>query len=362
MDAPEPMPAPLPVVDARPGYSILGSHLTPIAEYLSDPAVSEVSLNEPGRAWIERIGSRHMIPVEVPEYTPDKLARIANAVASESNQHFSENTPLLSARIKAGGRIQIVGPPVSSSICFSIRQSVRRKFSLSDYKKIGYFDGVVTRDADALTPMDRELLQLHKSDDLETFFRKAVAYKRNIVVSGATSSGKTTFADGLLMEVDPHERIITIEDSRELDPPQENHLAMVASRGGQSRAQVDMVSLLEASLRLRPDRILLGELRGAEAFAYIRALNTGHGGSITTVHADTPAGALDQIALCVLQSGINLQFDAARAFVAKFIHIIVQCGFDQDGNRKLEAVHFAPGKPVTEADLQILGGEAPDDD
>jgi len=158
-------------------------------------------------------------------------------------------------------------------------------------------------------------------------------------VSGGTSSGKTTFANALLAEISAGDRIITIEDTRELTPSQPNHLPLIASRGGQNKAKIDSVGLLEAALRLRPDRIILGELRGAEAYPFIRAINTGHPGAITTIHADTPQGALDQLAFLVLQSGLNLDFAQIRSFVARQIDVIVQLG-RVGGERRVETVYF----------------------
>ena len=121
----------------------------------------------------------------------------------------------------------------------------------------------------------------------------------SILISGGTSSGKTTFLNACLKSVDPHERIITLEDTRELFPPQANAVHLLASRGDQGTANVTIQSLLEASLRMRPDRLFVGEVRGSEAFAFLRAINTGHPGSMSTVHADTPLGAYEQLAMMV---------------------------------------------------------------
>jgi len=269
-------------------YSVLGRHLAPVADLLKRPDISEIVVNEPGVVWFERAGQAHMERRDQPEYTGDKMMRLANAVASASGQRISGTAPLLSAQIPDVGRMQLVkAPAVENGVAMAIRRATQKAFSLQDYRD--------------------------------------------------------NFANALLGEVAPMDRIITIEDTRELLPPQGNHLALIASRGGQSRAKVDAVTLLEASLRLRPDRIILGELRGVEAYPFIRAINTGHPGAITTIHADTPGGALDQIAFLVLQYGLSLDLDRVREYVARQIDVIIQLG-RRNGERRVEKVFYRHAK------------------
>ncbi|HZV11563.1 MAG TPA: ATPase, T2SS/T4P/T4SS family, partial [Novosphingobium sp.] len=147
---------------------------------------------------------------------------------------------------------------------------------------------------------------------------------RNILISGGTASGKTTFLNALLREIPPGERLIAIEDTAELAIPHANAVGLVAVRGPLGEAQVSAEDLLRAALRMRPDRILLGEVRGEEAHTFLRAVNTGHPGSLTTIHADTPAGALEQLALIILQAGGGLSRADILAYARQVVDVIVQ--------------------------------------
>lgn len=151
--------------------------------------------------------------------------------------------------------------------------------------------------------------------------------------------GKTTLLNAILKEIDPKERIITIEDTPEIKPIHQNHVPLLASKGEQGIAEVTIQSLLEASLRLRPDRILLGELRGKEAYTFLRAVNTGHPGSITTVHADTPHGAFKQIALMVMQANLGLQNDQIMDYIRSIVDVVVQLK-RIDGKRIISEVWY----------------------
>ena len=321
-------------------FSIVGSHLAPIADLIERSDVSEIALNREGEIWFEVAGEAQMRSRPQPEYSAEKLMRLANGIAAQSAQHVSAAHPLLSARIDGVGRVQLALPPVSGEgAAFAIRRAVTKRLSLADYQELGMFEGEDITRSDALTKDDAALVALHRERDIHGFLKEAITAKKNIIVSGGTSSGKTTFANALLAEISAGDRIITIEDTRELTPSQPNHLPLIASRGGQNKAKIDSVGLLEAALRLRPDRIILGELRGAEAYPFIRAINTGHPGAITTIHADTPQGALDQLAFLVLQSGLNLDFAQIRSFVARQIDVIVQLG-RVGGERRVETVYF----------------------
>jgi type IV secretion system protein VirB11 len=154
--------------------------------------------------------------------------------------------------------------------------------------------------------------------------RDAVKARRNILISGGTSSGKTTFLNSLLAEIPDDERLVLIEDTAELHLKQENAVGLIAARGELSEAQMSAEDLLIAALRMRPDRIILGELRGIEAFTFLRAVNTGHPGSMTTIHADTPQRAIEQLALLVLQAGSKLARDDVRHYVRESVDVFVQ--------------------------------------
>lgn len=169
----------------------------------------------------------------------------------------------------------------------------------------------------------------------------AVKRRKTIVISGGTGSGKTTLLNALVKEIDREERLVVIEDAPEVRLDHANSVGLVAVRGELGEAKVDADALLAASLRLRPDRILLGELRGREAFAFLRAVNSGHPGSLTTIHADSPAGALDQIALLALTSGVDLGWEKVQTYVSRVIDVVVQ--LDRvDGARRVSEVLFRP--------------------
>ena len=171
------------------------------------------------------------------------------------------------------------------------------------------------------------------------FLRAAIARRKTIVISGGTGSGKTTLLNALVKEIDRSERLLVIEDAPEVRLDHPNSVGLVSVRGDLGEAQVDADTLLTAALRLRPDRILLGELRGREAFAFMRAVNSGHPGSITTIHADSPTGAIDQICLLALTSGVDLGWDKVQAYVNRVVDVVVQLD-RTEGARRLTEVLF----------------------
>ena len=183
-------------------------------------------------------------------------------------------------------------------------------------------------------------LNLSGARDAPAVLREAVRERRNIIVSGGTSTGKTTFLNALLAEIPLSERLVLIEDTEELKVPHRNLVGLIAARGSLSESGVTAEDLLVAALRLRPDRIILGELRGAEAFTFLRAVNTGHPGSMTTIHADTPQRALEQLALLVLQTGSRLSRDDVRHYVRESIDVFIQLE-RRDGRRRVSQVMVA---------------------
>ena len=170
------------------------------------------------------------------------------------------------------------------------------------------------------------------------------------LISGGTSSGKTTFLNALLKEVPITERVMSIEDTRELKPPQPNYLALVASKGDQGKARVTIQSLLEAALRLRPDRLFLGEIRGAEAYSFLQAVNTGHPGSLTTLHADNPRGAFERIALATMQAGLGLTKTEIMDYVRLVVPVVVQ--LRRKPTRGVSEIYF---NKFTRSDARRIG-------
>jgi type IV secretion system protein VirB11 len=189
--------------------------------------------------------------------------------------------------------------------------------------------------------VDKQLRALLDAGAVKDFLKRAILAKKNIIISGGTSTGKTTFLNAALKVIPPHERIITCEDAREIIITHiPNRVHLIASRGGQGRAQVTMQDLIEACLRLRPDRLMLGELRGKEAFSFLRAVNTGHPGSISTLHADTPELAMEQLVLMVLQAGLGITRDQIKNYVENVINVIIQLKRGARGMRYVSEIYF----------------------
>jgi type IV secretion system protein VirB11 len=302
----------------------LNQYLGIFQKFLTDPDVSEICVNKPGQVWIERSGVPEMEFVEDHEITNDILWRLGRLVANFSDQSIAVNKPLLSASLPSGERIQFATPPVSRfGVALSIRKQVVKDMNLDDYKKIGAFDGLKAS-TNTSHKEKQKLDALYKNHNYQEFIATATKQKKNIIIAGGTSTGKTTLLNAILKEIDKSERIVTIEDVPEVSPPHQNHLSLLASKGDQGQSRVTIQDLLEASLRFRPDRVLLGELRGKEAYTFLRAVNTGHPGSISTVHADTPFGALEQICLMVMQANLGLDHDQIMAYILSIVDIVVQ--------------------------------------
>ena len=317
----------------------LGRYLEPLRQWLDDPKVSEISVNLPGEVWIESAGRpRECFPV--PELTNDRLSQLARQIAASTDQLINEEHPLLSASLPTGERVQVVAPPASpSGVTMSIRKQVLKAMSLDDYEKQGAFDATrLTREAEVSVSV-KELNDLLEKKDIRGFLNRAVNTHQNMVISGGTSTGKTTFLNALLQEIPLDERIITIEDTREVNAPHGNLLNLIAAKGDQGRSLATIQDLLEASLRLRPDRIILGELRGKEAYTFLRAINTGHPGSICTLHADSPAGAIEQLSLMVLQANLGLSRSEIKDYVSSMIDIVIQLS-RTDGHRYISAIQY----------------------
>jgi len=317
----------------------LETYLIPLQSFLADPTVSEISINQPKEIWVEIKGD--MVRHSVPELDLNHLKSLARLVAQSVEQKISEESPLLSATLPDGYRIQVVFPPAceSSTIAMSIRKQTVVDLDLDAYEAIGAFQNTLVQKT--INPVDQQLRGLLDTGNVKDFIKLAVLAKKNIIISGGTSTGKTTFFNATLKVIPPTERIITCEDARELViPHMPNRVHLVASKGGQGRAQVGMQDLIEASLRLRPDRLMLGELRGKEAFSFMRAVNTGHPGSISTLHADTPELAMEQLVLMILQAGLGITRDQIKNYIENVINVIIQLKRGARGSRFVSEIYF----------------------
>lgn len=327
--------------------------LSLLARQLDDEEVTEIAINRPGEVWIGRQGKRYMEPETIPGLTLELLESLAELTAVNAEQSASKEKPLLSATIpvnlkegiadneRGGYRIQIVLPPAveQKTIAICIRKPTLLQFSLEDYTKQGAFEHINQRYNDE-EYSDDTLKDLHKRGKWEEFFRGAVRSHKNIVISAGTNAGKTTFLNALLKEIPEYERIVTIEDSREIRPPQPNRLHLVYSRGEQGVSRVTAVELLQASLRLTPDRAIMGELRGEEAYSYLELLNSGHTGSITTIHADSPTLMYDRLAQMVMRFGTPLRKEEIIDYAKSLIQVVIQLKRDHQGRRYLSEVLY----------------------
>lgn len=329
-------------MEEAPDVGVIRELLSPIDRFLNDESLYEIVVNRPGVVWSE--GATGWSAHEINELTFEKLMRLARAVASNSHQGIDEVRPLLSAALPDGVRIQIVIPPATpaGTVSITLRKPSALTLSLDEMEEGGLFSNLSTVGRKPGTS-DERLLELYRTGRYKAFLQEAVLARKNIIISGATGSGKTTLSKALIRHIPDDERIITIEDTPELVVPHPNHVRLFYSKGGQGLAKVGPKELLECSLRMRPDRVLLQELRDGTAFYYIRNVNSGHPGSITTVHADSAYLAFEQLTLLVKESegGRGLERADIRSLLVLLVDVIVQCKRIA-GQFRVTEIHFDP--------------------
>lgn len=307
-----------------PAQSIyLHRYLAPLAAMLERPDVTDLYVNRPGELWIETLGGaieRH----DAPALDTATLSRLAQQIAALSHQGISREHPILSATLPDGARVQIVAPPATRGpLALAIRKHVSSDLTLADYVAAGAFADTRHGRGAELSTLDHALRSMLDRGDMAGTLAAAVKARKNILVSGGTSTGKTTFLNALMREIPSEERLILIEDTPELQLRHDNALGLLAARSALGEARVSADDLLTASLRMRPDRIIVGELRGPEAFTFLRAVNTGHPGSMTTIHANSADQAVEQITLLVLQTGTRLDRADIVHYVRSTIDVLV---------------------------------------
>jgi len=295
----------------------LRTFLRPLEPFLQDDTITEILINSPGQVWTEHEGRPGMQLHQIEALDEGHLSRLSAQIARQAFQGINRENPLLSASLPGGERIQIIAPPAAAHWTMAIRRHRQKFMQLSEYDR-----GPLKKKPEISAQQSKKMASERPID----FLHEAVLQKKTILVSGGTSSGKTTFLNALLQTVPDHERIITVEDTAEIKTNHLNRVALMAVKGDMGEARVTIDDLLQASLRLRPDRIIVGEIRGHEANTFLRAINTGHPGSFTTVHANTARGALEQIALMVLQSGTQLSRQETLHYAATLIDVVVQLG------------------------------------
>lgn len=319
--------------------SISDAWLLPLAKYLDVAAgINEVNINAPGQIWlVPALGEKRK--VAAPEITFAWCRSLADLVSTSTNQKLTEENPLMSAHLPSGERIQFVSPPATTTgaMAISIRVPSQHTFQLSDYRDKGAFDNTtLALNSAPVKPSVGKVARLIREGAIEEALITAVVERLNIVISGGTFSGKTALMNALLAHVPTTERLICVEDAHELHLPlHEDVVRLYYSRDGQGKAKVGATDLLQAGLRMNPSRFMLAELRGSEAYAYIRAVRSGHPGSITTVHADTPQLAMEQMAMMVMQAGIGLSHPDVLRYLSTVVDLFVQIEYDPATQRRV---------------------------
>ena len=310
------------MTDTDPGP--LNSIARPLLELMAEAGTTELVRNGPDTMFLEVNGYWQRIARDVSAvFGPKYVRAFCSAVNAYNSGSLSFNTPFLSGYLPDPGRerIQIVTPPAVEATAFSIRRPSAVPFTLEDYLKTGVFGAIMeTSDSRAGPSAVAEPGGCSPSGAMR-IIRDAVLGRLNIVISGGTGAGKTTFLNSLASLVPDHERLITIEDTREIRLAQPNVLHLTTQRESDSYG---FTELLQASLRLRPDRIFAAELRGAEAFTYLRAVNTGHPGSITTLHASSCLTARHQLILMLSQARTGLPLDTLDMMIGNSVDVIIQ--------------------------------------
>ncbi len=323
--------------------SALALTLQALRPMLSDPRVMELCINRPGEAFLETDEGWRREPLPFADF--DWCSRLAKLVANSTQQRIDATSPLLSASLPSGERVQIVMPPATSAGCvaITIRRPAERVWSIEELAGRGIFRRARTAEG-RLDDAEQELLRLLATSDYEEFMRLAVRSRKNILVSGPTGSGKTTWTKALIREIPSDERLVTIEDAQELVLDRHpNHVRLFYSKDDQGVARVTPKQLLESCLRMKPDRILLAELRAEEAFDYLRNVNSGHPGSITSVHATSAELAFEQLVLLVKQNqgGRDLARGDIKSLLYLLIDVVIQFGVERH-ERYIKEIWFDP--------------------
>jgi type IV secretion system protein VirB11 len=323
--------------------SALDLTLRELRPLLANDDVMELCINRPMEAFLETRDGWHREALPFADF--DWCSRLAKLVANSTQQRIDATAPLLSASLPTGERVQIVIPPATTAGCvaIAIRRPADKVWSIEELGRRGIFRS--TRQAgQRLDDTEEELLRLLSSSDYEAFMRLAVRSRKNILVSGPTGSGKTTWTKALIREIPSDERLVTIEDAKELVLDQHpNHVRLFYSKDDQGVARVTPKQLLESCLRMKPDRILLAELRADEAFDYLRNVNSGHPGSITSVHATSAELAFEQLVLLVKQNpgGRELARHDIKSLLYLLIDVVIQFGVERH-ERFIKEIWFDP--------------------
>jgi pilus assembly protein CpaF len=287
----------------------------PIERLLADDSVTEIMVNGPYDIWVERQGRLYQTTVRFND--DSHLRRIINKMVAQVGRRIDESSPMVDARLPDGSRVNAVIPPLSlSGPLVTIRKFANKRLDLQEMIRLGTL-----------------------SEDTVDFLDRCIAAQLNVLISGGTGTGKTTLLNALSQAVSDAERIVTIEDAAELQLKQAHVLRLEGRpKNIEGSGEITIRDLVRNALRMRPDRIIVGEVRGAEALDMLQAMNTGHDGSLTTVHANAPRDALARIETMVLMAGYDLPLRAIRQQVASALDLIIHLERLEDGSRRVTAI------------------------
>jgi pilus assembly protein CpaF len=289
--------------------------LGPLERLLCDDEVSEIMVVDPTHIFAERGGRIELTALCFTD--EDSIRAVIERIVTPMGRRIDESNPLVDARLQDGSRVNaVIRPLANKGPCITIRKFAAKQITFERLLQLGSLDTRMLR-----------------------FLQRAVRCRRNIVVAGGTGSGKTTLLNVLSSAIDAHERVVTIEDAAELRL-QQAHVVSLESRPSnlEGRGEITIRDLVRNALRMRPDRIIVGECRGGEAIDMLQAMNTGHEGSMTTLHANTPAESIARLETLCLMSGLELPLRAVRAQIASSIHLIVQQSRFEDGSRRVSHI------------------------
>jgi pilus assembly protein CpaF len=307
----------------------------PLTPYLAAADVSEIMVNGPNKIFVEQAGK--MAQIDRKFSTEGELLRVVRQLLTLAGRTLSPQMPMLDCRLSDGSRMTVTTPPVTAQTCFTIRRPMTRMQDINELLARG-----------TLSAQMAEILRI------------AVQMRLNIVISGGTSSGKTTLLSAMGAMIPRQHRIVTIEDTFEISLPHTNWVALetVFQGRGEGGAFIEMRALVAHALHLRPDRILLGEVRGGEALDVLQAMNSGHDGSLATIHASSPMDVVSRLETLVLMAGYDIPLNAIRAQIARAIHLIIQMRRSPEGNRQIIAITEVTGMQdgrITMQDIFVFG-------
>jgi pilus assembly protein CpaF len=294
-------------------HDVLG--LGPLEDLLKDPSIAEIMVNGPDHIYVERAGKIERCPVVFKD--AEQLRQVIDRIVGQVGRRVDESSPMVDARLKDGSRVNVIIPPVAlKGATLTIRKFAKEAIGIDDLIRFG-----------TVTP------------EMAAFLQAAVKGRLNIVVSGGTGSGKTTTLNVLSSFIPDDERIVTIEDAAELQLPQD-HVVTLETRPAnvEGRGKISIRELVINALRMRPDRIIVGECRGGEALDMLQAMNTGHDGSLTTLHANNPWDAVSRLETMVLMAGVDLPMRAIREQISSAVDLVVHQSRLRDGTRRVVSI------------------------